>query len=605
MDLSRKDFILKVLKASGIGIGGSALAGLTYSFFGNQTYKMDFPLVPENKVNLSPNGKTVLILGGGLAGLQAGCELVDRGFKVILLEKTSFPGGKLKAWKDSNFAKRIFGGKPYTREHGLHGIWGFYKNLREFLGRHNFPINRMRDDDSFYYFVSNQRTQSKIPTPTWPIPFDRLQMLSSGIYIPSVEDVNVPAPNQLNALRAASKLWGFDYLDSDQRNYLDSISFYDWATRLGVHEQYIKHYFDGLAEMGFFMTTKECSALAIANFLKLGCLPSDSRVDYYKWPPDETFLYPMVAYIREKGGEVHFDSEVSKLELENNRIKSVEVNSMFPSGKVKRCRVCGNVIGVGHSGDCPFCGAHESMLEVLNPDKLKVRSYTADHIITAMDLPGAKKFITNNSLQRHVYFEKIQKLSTATILCVNLLYEDTNAWEERFPDSSFWNAHDFFPTGFKILGFTSNWSSRQIPELKKKRIDLIEVQVAKWSQFVGMSYKDIAKKVHEELKLVVPKLPEFSEFYVNRWDTYTGYRPGDEVNRPEMQSPISNLYFIGDWVFVPHHAVFMEKTNVSAKMITNLLLEKEKISQGKIEILRSGTPDWPVDLLSLFTNVKA
>ncbi|MDZ4725658.1 MAG: FAD-dependent oxidoreductase [Leptospira sp.] len=605
MDLNRKEFIKRILKYTGAGLGASMLSGIGYSFFANGRYKMEFPLVPDNKVDLPKNGKSVLILGGGLAGLQAGCELVDRGFKVIMLEKTSFPGGKLKAWKDSHFARKIFNNKPYSREHGLHGIWGFYKNLREFIGRHNFPINKMKDHDSFYYFVSSQKTQSKITTPTWPIPFDRLQMLKSGIYVPSAEDVNVPAPNQLNALKAASKLWGFDYLDAEQRNYLDSISFYDWAVKLGVNEQYIKHYFEGLAEMGFFMSTKECSALAIANFLKLGCLPSDSRVDYYKWPPDETFLYPMVSYIREKGGEVHFDSEVSKIKIENNRVTSVEVNSMYPSGKVKRCRVCGNVVGVGHSGDCPFCGAHESMLELLTPQNSKIRTYTADHVITAMDLPGAKKLITNNSLQNHTYFDKAKKLSTATILCVNLMYENTDAWEKRFPEESFWNAHDFFPTGFKILGFTSNWSARQIPELKEKRIDLIEVQVAKWSQFVGMTNSDIAKKVHEELKLVVPTLPEYSEFYINRWDTYTGFRPGDEANRPEIQSPISNLYFIGDWVFVPHHSVFMEKTNVTAKMVTNIILDKEKQTKGKIEILRSGTPDWPVDLLSLFTSVKA
>ncbi|TGN10218.1 FAD-dependent oxidoreductase [Leptospira ilyithenensis] len=605
MNLSRKELFLKSLKYGGSGIGLSVLGGLGYSFFANGKYKMDFPEVPGNKVSLSPNGKTVLILGAGLAGLQAGCELADRGFKVTLLEKSAFPGGKLKSWKDKHFAKKIFQNQPYTREHGLHGIWGFYKNLREFIGRHGFPINKMQDHDSFYYFVSSQGTQSKIQTPTWPVPFDRLQMLSSGIYIPSLEDVRKPAPNQIYALKAASKLWGFNYLNPDERNYLDSLSFYDWAKKVGVNEQYIKHYFEGLAEMGFFMSTKECSALAIANFLKLGCLPSDSRVDYYKWPPDETFINPMVDYIRSKGGEVHFGTEVTSVFVENNRVTKVETNTQYPKGKVKRCRVCGNIMGAGHVDHCPFCGAHASMLEILTPVNSPIKSYTADHIITAMDLPGVKKFITTNSLDKHAYFGKVKKLSTATILCVNLMYENSDAWEKRFPEKSFWNAHDFFPTGYKVLGFTSNWSSRQIPELKEKRVDLIEVQVAKWQQFNGVSHADIAKKVHEELKLVVPDLPDYSEFYINRWDTYTGCRPGDEKNRPEIQSPVNNLYFIGDWVFVPHHCVFMEKTNVTAKMVTNLILEKEKITEGQIEILKSGTPDWPVDVLSLFTTVKA
>lgn len=603
--MNRKEFLKKSLLVTAGSLGVGLTGGIGYSFFGNSKYKADFPSIPANKVKLKPNGKSVVIMGGGLAGLQAGCELVDRGFKVIVLEKTSIAGGKLKAWKDKFFAKKYFKDQPYTREHGLHGIWGFYKNLREFLGRHNFPINKLSTDDSFYYFVSNQKVQNKIPVTTWPIPFDRLEMLNSGMYIPSVEDVNRAAPNQLMALKAAAKMWGFDNSDLRQRMYLDSISFYDWAKKIGVHDQYIKHYYEGLAEMGFFMSTKECSALAITNFMKLGCLPSDSKVDYYKWPPDETFINPMVDYIRANGGEVHFDSEVSNIKLKDGIIQEISVNNTIPKSRAKRCRICGNIMGDGHHGHCPFCGAHESSIEILSPDKMPIRSYTADHFITAMDLPGAKKLIALNKLNEHAYFEKSKKLTTATVLCVNLLYEDSTAWTDRFPEIDFWNAHDFFPTGYKVLGFTSNWSSKQIPALKEKRVDLVEVQVTKWQQFVGMSFEDIATKVHEELLQIVPNLPKFSEFYINRWDTYTGFRPGDEANRPEIQSPIDNLYFIGDWVSVPHHCVFMEKTNVTAKTVTNMILEKEGIAEGKIELLKSGTPDWPVDLLSIFTDVEA
>ncbi|MCC5815791.1 MAG: FAD-dependent oxidoreductase [Leptospira sp.] len=603
---TRKDFLKKSLLVGGGVLGAGLVTGVSYSFFGNAVYKNDFPHIESNHVKLKPNGKKVVIMGGGLAGLQAGCELVDRGFTVVVLEKTEFPGGKLKAWKDKNFAKKYFKEEPFTREHGLHGVWGFYKNLREFMGRHKFALNKLSSNDSFYYFISNQNTQSKISTTTWPIPFDRIQMLGfPGMYVPSVEDVNVSAPNQIKALVAASKMWGFDYLDPAQRNYLDNISFYDWAKKIGVNDQFIKHYFEGLAEMGFFMSTRECSALAIANFVKLGSQPADARVDYFSWPPDESFLNPMVEYIRSNGGEVHFHSEVTDVTVDSGRIQEVTVNQRMPKNRVKRCRVCGNIMGEGHTGHCPFCGAHESMVELLNPNKMPIRSYTADHFITAMDLPGAKRFITLNNLHNQKYFDKAKNLTTATILCVNLLYEDTKAWEERFPEDDFWNAHDFFPTGFKVLGFTSNWSSKQIPSLKDKRVDLIEVQVAKWQQFVGVPFEEIAKIVHKELKIIIPNLPDYSEFYINRWDTYTGFRPGDEANRPEIQSPIDNLYFIGDWVYVPHHSVFMEKTNVTAKMVTNLILDKEGISEGKIEILKSGTPDLPIEILSIFTNVEA
>lgn len=603
--ISRKDFVKKFAKYSTSLAGSSLLLGSGYSFFANSKYKLDFPIVEENNFKFKPNGKTVLILGGGLSGLQAGCELVDKGFKVIVLEKTAIPGGKLKSWKDKYFAKKYFKNSPYTREHGLHGVWGFYKNLREFMGRHNIPINKLKDNESFYFHLTSLKTQSKIEYATWPIPFDKIQMISHGIYIPSFEDRTIPAPKPYRGLLTTFKFSSFNYLDSDQRNYLDSLTFREWANRFGVGEEYIQHYYNGLAEMGFFMKTDECSALAMANFIRLAAVPMDSRVDYFKWPPDETFINPMVDYIRANNGEVIFNQEVTSLSIVDNKITSVKTNENLPKNS-KRCRICGNIIDASHKGECPFCGAHESMLELLSDSNSKIREFTADHVITAMDLPGAKKFISNNNLHQHNYFKKISKLSTASIFCVNLLYEKSIAWETRFPKDTYWNAHAFLPTGFKVLGFTSNWSTLQIPGLTKEKVDLIEVQVANTEFIKGKSFKEIAAIVHDELKSVVPDLPEFSEYYVNHWDNYTGFRPGDEANRPEIQSPIDNLCFIGDWIFIPHQAVFMEKTNVAAKMVTNLLLSKEKQEDGQITILKSGTPDWMVDnVLPIFFSVKA
>jgi uncharacterized protein with NAD-binding domain and iron-sulfur cluster len=604
MKISRKDLLKKGFLMGGLGLTGSITSGLAYSYFANQEYKKQFPYIKENNVQLPKNGKSVLILGGGLAGLQAGCELSDRGFKVTILEKTALPGGKLKAWKDHFFAQKYFKNSPYTREHGLHGIWGFYKNLREFLGRHEIEINKFTENESFYYFISKQGVQNKVLTPSWPIPFDKIQMLKSNLYIPSIDDVNIPASKLLNFMMASLKLWSFDYLNPIERNYLDSITFYDWAKLNGVNDQHLTHYYDALSDMGFFMSTKECSALAIANFMRLGAIPYDSRVDYFKWPPDETFLSKMVKHIQKNEGEVIFNSEVTSLEIQKNQIVTVQTNQNFPKGKIKRCRICGNTMAEGHVGECPFCGAHESLVELITKDTYKEMSYTADHIICAMDIPGAKKIISRISSD-DPYFQNIKKLSTATIYCVNLLYENTESWEKRFPEGSFWNTNDFMPTGYKILGFTTNWASKQIPSLKKEKAHLIEVQVSHIKEVHHLSSKEIADLVHTELKLILPDLPNYSEFYINKWDNYTASRPGDEQNRPTISSPVENLYFIGDWVFIPHHCVFMEKTNVTAKMVTNLILEKEKLNSGKITLLNSGTPDWTVDLLSLFFSVKS
>jgi len=46
--------------------------------------------------------KTVLVMGGGLAGLSTAKHLVDAGHKPIVLEARSLLGGKVAAWKDKD-----------------------------------------------------------------------------------------------------------------------------------------------------------------------------------------------------------------------------------------------------------------------------------------------------------------------------------------------------------------------------------------------------------------------------------------------------------------------------------------------------------------------
>ena len=39
----------------------------------------------------------VIVLGGGVAGMSAAHELIERGFEVVVLERGSLPGGKARS----------------------------------------------------------------------------------------------------------------------------------------------------------------------------------------------------------------------------------------------------------------------------------------------------------------------------------------------------------------------------------------------------------------------------------------------------------------------------------------------------------------------------
>src|SRR5271156_6152617 len=71
--------------------------------------------------------KTVAVIGGGIAGISAACNLCERGFEVHLFEKEHYLGGKVGSWQfESN-------GEQLRTEHGFHGFFRQYYNLRNFL----------------------------------------------------------------------------------------------------------------------------------------------------------------------------------------------------------------------------------------------------------------------------------------------------------------------------------------------------------------------------------------------------------------------------------------------------------------------------------------
>jgi hypothetical protein len=167
----RRQFFKRAVLAGGAAAATVGVGAIAYA--DNGELDKDFPDIPENQVELPPNGKSVIVMGGGLAGLQAGVELAARGFKVTVLERSATPGGKLKSWRDKHFGPDhdpnkldpAFAG--YIREHGMHCVWGFYHNLREFLGRYGWPLAPFPDDVSMYNFFDKDGRKSFMPRTSW------------------------------------------------------------------------------------------------------------------------------------------------------------------------------------------------------------------------------------------------------------------------------------------------------------------------------------------------------------------------------------------------------------------------------------------------------
>ena len=77
------------------------------------------------------NHYDVIIIGGGVAGLTAAIHLAERGLKPLILEADDRVGGRFSGKEEI-----VIDGHCFTNEHGVHGVWSSYLNLKSMLRRH-------------------------------------------------------------------------------------------------------------------------------------------------------------------------------------------------------------------------------------------------------------------------------------------------------------------------------------------------------------------------------------------------------------------------------------------------------------------------------------
>ncbi|MEN9561879.1 MAG: hypothetical protein RIR73_123, partial [Chloroflexota bacterium] len=121
----------------------------------------------------------VIIIGGGVAGLTAALHLAERGLKPLLLEADDHIGGRLAGLQETEIK-----GKKFPAEHGVHGIWSSYRNLKSMLRRHGIisKLQAAKDEQWIYRVGSHIRRAnigSAIRNSIIPAPFHYIQLFFS------------------------------------------------------------------------------------------------------------------------------------------------------------------------------------------------------------------------------------------------------------------------------------------------------------------------------------------------------------------------------------------------------------------------------------------
>ena len=248
----------------------------------------------------------------------------------------------------------------------------------------------------------------------------------------------------------------------------------------------------------------------------------------------------------------------------------------------------------GPPGRCRRCGHL-----LLAPSSAEAREYQADEYLLAIDIPNAKSLFAKPPFEGKEFFRPTQKLPTSSVIVVYLWYPRVQGkpgvksnWRDHFGDRE-----SYMTAGFPHLGTTLNLSILKKESFKEFDADILETQIARTEWTKGLDNYSIAMKIHEDLKALMPGLPDFMDTLVVKWDNFSTMTVGAEANRPDMFTPLENFCILGDWNKVEHNCFLMEKVNVNARRAVNHLLEKYSIKGGKMVILPSETPNLFVDLV--------
>ncbi len=270
----------------------------------------------QDHIKLSPNSP--LIIGGGVAGLMAALHLAERGLTPLILEAhPDTLGGRLANTESVQIEHQ---GKTwhFAGEHGVHGIWSPYHNLKHTLKRHDIAPKFVPALEETWIFGRGQRIRKAamgqaIRYSFVPAPFHYLHLFIRPHFLNILHLRDVAAlfrvlgsllsAMSIDPLAEHKSLTGFTLAD-----FMDG-----WSPTL-------KSFFAGLARNALAHHPEHVPAAGFIAFLRFyTLLRRDTWIfDYLPEPGGTAVIEPLTEVAKSFGANIQLDSQVTNLDLVAN-----------------------------------------------------------------------------------------------------------------------------------------------------------------------------------------------------------------------------------------------------------------------------------------------
>ncbi len=456
----------------------------------------------------------VIVIGGGLAGLSAALHLAEAGYAPLLLEAAPQLGGRVAggATITLNHADREW---HFTAEHGIHGLWGQYRNLRATLARHAIAPDLVpaRHEDWLHSSgtaVRRAEAGSIVRRSRIPAPFHYLSLLVRPAFLAMLTPADLLGlPRVVGSLYLAL---AYDPLSEPTplagRTAADL--FTAWPPRL-------RAFLTALMRSGLADHPEQVPLGGFLAFLRFYTLLRRDAWAFSYFPADSgsAMITPLATVIANHGGTIQTAAGVEQIERDDHG-----------------WRVHWRVGATHHVA-------------------------SARQLIVALDAPAAQQLLLNG----HTTVAAAQELSWPTGLATGVV----RLWFSRAPtrgaesgicsgsftiDNFFWLQHFQHEVGA--------WHAATGGSL-------VEAHIYGPPEVLALPAATLLARAIGDIQRAYPELRGnlLHQTLQRNPPSHTRFAAGAETNQLAVASPWPDLSCCGDWIAYPHPALFLERATVT------------------------------------------
>ncbi|MCB0700608.1 MAG: FAD-dependent oxidoreductase [Chitinophagaceae bacterium] len=508
--------------------------------------------------------KKVVILGGGVAGMSAAHELIERGFSVEVYEKKEvYSGGKARSVNVPG-SNTQHPDEYLPGEHGFRFFPGFYRHVTDTMKRIPFTA---KDGTANKYGVYDNLVE-----------VDRVEIARYGRK-PIQTVVNFPKSKadleaMIGSMHAGTglteaekdlfvhKVWQLMTSCYDRRvNDYERLGWWQFMDADQQSDNYQSLLVEGLtrtlvAANAKFASTKTGGDIFLQLIFNI-CNPFKHTDRVLNGPTNDAWLNPWLKYLTDSGVKYNFDCSVQRLDFKNGQI-------------------AGAYISKGGS------------------DKLEL--VTGDYYILATPVEVAAPLITKEMLAYDTTLQGVETLAKSVawmngmqfylnqdveIVHGHCIYADSQWAVTSISQIQFWKDYDLSNKyNGKVKGILSvdisNWYEKGLNGKMAHECTPLELKEEIWAQIKKSVNVDGQEVLTDDMIVTWFLDTDIQEEAVGT-DEDSEPLLVNTINswglRPESYSRIKNLFFASDYVRTYTDLATMEGANEAARRAVNNILD--------------------------------